>query len=395
MTDHVSPKTITLLGATGSVGESVLSVIAAQPDRFQVHAVVANKSAIKLAKIAIAAGASSAVLAQTDELPTLRDALAGTGIHCAAGPEAVLEAATRPVDLVVAAIVGAAGIRPTWAALKAGNQIALANKECMVSAGSLFMAEARRQNKPILPMDSEHNAIWQVFDKTNKSAIQAVTITASGGPFRTWSQEQIASATPKQALNHPIWDMGSKITIDSASLMNKGLELIEAKYLFGLEVEQLRVLVHPQSIIHGLVHYEDGSVLAQLGCADMRVPVSYCLNWPVRGVSPAQKLDFSTISALTFELPDLDRFPCLGLAYEAMAAGGAATCALNAANEVAVAAFLSGKIPFGGIAHIVDNVLQQTCNETNLAEFDSIDQAIDSDRVARDRASQYLVQKQW
>ncbi len=395
MTDHVSPKTITLLGATGSVGESVLSVIAAQPDRFRVHAVVANKSAIKLAKIAIAARASSAVLAEMDELPTLQDALAGTGIHCAAGPEAILEAATWPVDLVVAAIVGAAGIRPTWAALKAGNQIALANKECMVSAGSLFMAEASRQNKPILPMDSEHNAIWQVFDETNKSAIQAVTITASGGPFRTWSQEQIASATPEQALNHPIWDMGSKITIDSASLMNKGLELIEAKYLFGLEVEQLRVLVHPQSIIHGLVHYQDGSVLAQLGCADMRVPVSYCLNWPVRGISPAPKLDFSTISALTFEMPDLDRFPCLGLAYEAMAAGGAATCALNAANEVAVAAFLGGKIPFGGIAHIVDKVLQQTCNETNLAEFDSIDQAVESDRVARDRASQYLVQKQW
>lgn len=395
MTNHVSPKTITLLGATGSVGESVLSVIAAQPDRFQVHAVVANKSAIMLAKIAIAARASSAVLAESVELPTLRDALAGTGIHCAAGPEAIIEAATRPVDLVVAAIVGAAGIRPTWAALKAGNQIALANKECMVSAGSLFMTEARRQMKPILPMDSEHNAIWQVFDEANKSAIQAVTITASGGPFRTWSQEQIASATPSQALNHPIWDMGSKITIDSASLMNKGLELIEAKYLFGLEVEQLRVLVHPQSIIHGLVHYEDGSVLAQLGCADMRVPVSYCLNWPVRGVSPAPKLDFSTISALTFELPDLDRFPCLELAYGAMASGGAATCALNAANEVAVAAFLDGNIPFGGIAHIVDKVLQQTCNETSLAEFDSIDQAIESDRVARERASQYLLQKQW
>lgn len=391
----MSAKTITLLGATGSIGDSVLSVIAAQHDRFQIHAVVANRSANKLAKIAVATCAKFAVLSAPDELDALTQALAGTGIRCAAGPEAVMEAAAHPVDLVVAAIVGAAGIRPTWAALKAGNQIALANKECMVSAGSLFMAEAKKQKKPILPMDSEHNAIWQVLDERNRSSVEAVTITASGGPFRNWSKDDIALATPEQALNHPIWEMGSKITIDSASLMNKGLELIEAKYLFGLDVKQLRVLVHPQSVIHGLVHYEDGSVLAQLGCADMRVPVSYCLNWPERGTSPAPKLDFSTISALTFETPDLERFPCLRLAYEAMAAGGAATCALNAANEIAVAAFLQGKIPFGAIAHIVDKVLQQTDKETHLAEFESIDQAVESDRIARERASQYLEQKQW
>lgn len=391
----MSAKTITLLGATGSIGDSVLSVIAAQHDRFQIHAVVANRSANKLAKIAVATRAKFAVLSAPDELDALTQALAGTGIRCAAGPEAVMEAAAHPVDLVVAAIVGAAGIRPTWAALKAGNQIALANKECMVSAGSLFMAEAKKQKKPILPMDSEHNAIWQVLDERNRSSVEAVTITASGGPFRNWSKDDIALATPEQALNHPIWEMGSKITIDSASLMNKGLELIEAKYLFGLDVKQLRVLVHPQSVIHGLVHYEDGSVLAQLGCADMRVPVSYCLNWPERGTSPAPKLDFSTISALTFETPDLERFPCLRLAYEAMAAGGAATCALNAANEIAVAAFLQGKIPFGAIAHIVDKVLQQTDKETHLAEFESIDQAVESDCIARERASQYLEQKQW
>lgn len=395
MTGSPTPKTITLLGATGSVGDSVLSVISAQPNRFKLHAVVAKNSAAKLAKIAISVGAKTAVLAEVGELSALRSALAGTGIQCAAGPEAVEAVATEPVDLVVAAIVGAAGIRPTWAALKAGNQIALANKECMVSAGNLFMSEARRQNKPILPMDSEHNAIWQVFDEGNKTAIEAVTITASGGPFRTWSQEQISSATPQQALKHPIWEMGSKITIDSASLMNKGLELIEAKHLFDLEVEQLRVLVHPQSTIHGLVHYSDGSVLAQLGCADMRIPVSYCLNWPSRGTSPAPKLDFSAITALTFEPADLERFPCLQLAYDAMSAGGAATCALNAANEIAVAAFLNEKIPFGGIAHIVDTVLQQTVKETGSTEFENIDQAIESDRIARDRASKYLQQKQW
>jgi len=395
MTGSQTLKTITLLGATGSVGDSVLSVISAQPNHFKLHAVVAKNSATKLAKIAISAGAKTAVLAEVGELSALRSALAGTGIQCAAGPEAVEAVAIEPVDLVVAAIVGAAGIRPTWAALKAGNQIALANKECMVSAGNLFMSEARRQNKPILPMDSEHNAIWQVFDEGNKTAIETVTITASGGPFRTWSQEQIASATPLQALKHPIWEMGSKITIDSASLMNKGLELIEAKHLFGLEVEQLRVLVHPQSIIHGLVHYSDGSVLAQLGCADMRVPVSYCLNWPIRGTSPAPKLDFSTITALTFEPADLERFPCLQLAYDAMSVGGTATCALNAANEIAVAAFLDEKIPFGGIAHIVDTVLQETVKETGSMEFENIDQAIESDRIARDRASKYLQQKQW
>nr|WP_306266557.1 1-deoxy-D-xylulose-5-phosphate reductoisomerase [Pararhizobium sp. IMCC3301] len=392
MTLQRTVRTITLLGATGSVGASVLSVTGSHPERFQLHAVVANRSATKLAQIAIAARARIAVLAQSEELPLLQDALAGTGIACDAGPQAVEDVAAHPVDLVVAAIVGAAGIRPTWAALQAGNQIALANKECLVSAGNLFMEEARRQKKPILPMDSEHNAIWQVLDASNRSAVEAITITASGGPFRTWSKEAIASATPEQALNHPVWEMGAKITIDSASLMNKGLELIEAKYLFGFGTQQLRVLVHPQSIVHGLVHYEDGSVLAQLGCADMRVPVGYCLNWPERGPSPAQKLDLSSIAALTFEAPDPVRFPCLQLAYDAMAAGVWATCALNAANEVAVAAFLDRKIPFGGIAHIVDKVLQDTGRQAGLTEFSNIDQAIESDLVARQRANTYLEQ---
>ena len=395
MTLQRKVKTITLLGATGSVGASVLSVIDNQPGRFQLHAVIANRSASKLAQIAIAGSARIAVLAQLEELPLLKDALAGTGIACDAGPQAVEAAAAHPVDLVVAAIVGAAGIRPTWAALQAGNQIALANKECLVSAGNLFMEAARRHKKPILPMDSEHNAIWQVFEAENRSAVEAITITASGGPFRTWTKEAIASATPEQALNHPIWEMGAKITIDSASLMNKGLELIEAKYLFGFGAEQLRVLVHPQSIVHGLVHYEDGSVLAQLGCADMRVPVGYCLNWPERGPSPAQKLDLSTIDALIFEAPDLVRFPCLQLAYDAMAAGVWATCALNAANEVAVAAFLDKKIPFGGIAHIVDKVLQDTGRQSGLTAFSSIDQVIESDLVARQRANTYLEQMVW
>ncbi|MEP4433188.1 MAG: 1-deoxy-D-xylulose-5-phosphate reductoisomerase, partial [Hyphomicrobiales bacterium] len=337
-------KRITILGATGSVGESVLSVINAQPEKFQVFAVVAKASAEKLARIAIQQKAKIAVLYDESQLPTLKAQLSGSGIVCAAGAQAVQDVAAETVDLVVAAIVGAAGIRPTWAALAAGNQIALANKECLVSAGELFTKEARRQNIPILPVDSEHNAIWQVFESEQKKSIEAVTLTASGGPFRTWSAEQISNATARQALNHPNWSMGAKVTIDSASLMNKGLELIEAKYLFDLEANQLRVAVHPQSIIHGFVHYADGSVLAQLGCADMRVPIACCLNWPSRGPSPADKLDLATMSALTFEEADLNRFPCLKLAHDAMIGGAALTNALNAANEIAVEAFLDGKI---------------------------------------------------
>lgn len=384
-------KRITILGATGSVGESVLSVINSQPDRFKVHAVVAKQSAEKLAKIAIEQQAKLAVLFDEAQLPVLRTALAGSGIECAAGPDAIQQAAAEDVDLVVAAIVGAAGIRPTWAALSAGNQIALANKECLVSAGELFTQEAKRQGLPILPVDSEHNAIWQVFENEQRASIEAVTLTASGGPFRTWSAEDIANATPQQALKHPNWSMGSKVTIDSASLMNKGLELIEAKYLFGLNAEQLRVVVHPQSIIHGFVHYADGSVLAQLGCADMRIPVACCLNWPNRGPSPGDKLDLAKMSSLTFEEADLTRFPCLQLAFDAMAGGAVLTNALNAANEVAVSSFLSGKIGFASIAQIVAKVLDDVSAINSTQVFQSIDDAIQCDLNARERALNYVV----
>lgn len=384
-------KRITILGATGSVGESVLSVINAQPQKFQVHAVVANKSADKLARIAIRQNAKLAVLFDEAQLPVLKAALSGSGIECAVGAQAIQDVAAEKVDLVVAAIVGAAGIRPTWAALKAGNQIALANKECLVSAGELFTQEANRQNLPILPVDSEHNAIWQVFEGDQKTSIEAVTLTASGGPFRTWSAEDISNATPQQALNHPNWSMGAKVTIDSASLMNKGLELIEAKYLFDLNADQFRVVVHPQSIIHGFVHYSDGSVLAQLGCADMRIPVACCLNWPDRGPSPGEKLDLAKMSSLTFEEPDLNRFPCLKLAQEAMAGGATLTNALNAANEVAVASFLSGRIKFSAIAQIVAKVLDDV-SATNCPQvFQSVDDALQCDLEARDRALNYIV----
>lgn len=389
MSQHT--KRITILGATGSVGESVLSVINAQPEKFQVYAVVAKTSAEKLARIAIEQNARVAVLFDETQLPVLRQALSGSGIESAAGAQAIQDVAAEQVDLVVAAIVGAAGIRPTWAALAAGNQIALANKECMVSAGELFTREANRQNLPILPIDSEHNAIWQVFESDQKASIDAVTLTASGGPFRTWSADDIANATPQQALNHPNWSMGAKVTIDSASLMNKGLELIEAKYLFDLNAEQLRVIVHPQSIIHGFVHYSDGSVLAQLGCADMRIPVACCLNWPDRGQSPGDKLDLATMASLTFEEADLNRFPCLRLAHEAMAGGATFTNALNAANEVAVESFLSGRIKFSAIAQIVAKVLDDVSAITSTQVFQSVDDALQCDLEARDRALNYVV----
>lgn len=369
----------------------MLSVVNAQPERFNVHAVVANRSAEKLAQIAINQKAKLAVLRDETQLPKLRAALSGSNIECAAGDQAVQDAAGEDVDLVIAAIVGAAGIRPTWAALTAGNQIALANKECLVSAGGLFTKEAERQGLPILPVDSEHNAIWQVFENDQRHAIEAVTLTASGGPFRTWTAEQISNATPQQALNHPNWSMGSKVTIDSASLMNKGLELIEAKYLFGLTSDQLRVVVHPQSIIHGFVHYADGSVLAQLGCADMRVPVACCLNWPDRGPSPGEKLDLTNMSSLTFEEADTIRFPCLSLAYDAMSGGAILTNALNAANEVAVSSFLSGKIGFSSISQIVAKVLDDVSAENSSHVFQSIDQALECDLDARNRASNYVV----
>lgn len=384
-------KQITILGATGSVGENVLSVINAQPEKFQVYAVVANKSAEKLARIAIRQRAKIAVLFDETQLPVLRAELSGTGIDCAAGAQAVEDIAAERVDLVVAAIVGAAGIRPTWAALAAGNQIALANKECLVSAGELFTQEACRQKIPILPVDSEHNAIWQVFESDQKESVDAVTLTASGGPFRTWSIEQISNATPQQALNHPNWSMGAKVTIDSASLMNKGLELIEAKYLFELEAEQLHVAVHPQSIVHGFVHYADGSVLAQLGCADMRVPIACCLNWPGRGPSPAQKLDIATMLSLTFEEADLTRFPCLRLAHEAMAGGALFTNALNAANEVAVEAFLDGKIRFSGISQIVAKVLDDVSGMNSASGFHNVEDALACDLEARDRALNLVI----
>lgn len=363
----MSLRTISVLGATGSVGRSTLDVLkqvrASGEFDFAVEALTANRNVAELAAQARAFEARVAVLADESALPELKARLAGSGIEAAVGRAAIVEAASRPVSWTMAAIVGAAGLEPTLAAVRNGGTVALANKECLVLAGDLFMAEVRASGARLLPVDSEHNAIFQVFDFERPERIERIQLTASGGPFRTWAQAAIDAATPAEACRHPVWNMGAKISVDSASLMNKGLELIEAHHLFGTAPERLEVLVHPQSVIHSLVSYTDGSVLAQLGAPDMRVPIAHALAWPERLATDSPRLDLAAIGGLTFEKADTARFPCLALAQAALAGGGAAPAVLNAANEVAVEAFLQGRAPFGRIAAIVAGAL-----ETGAAE---------------------------
>lgn len=379
----ISQKTISVLGATGSVGDSTLDIIASSPERYKAHALTANSNVEKLAKVAIETGATFAAVANETLYGALKQALAGTGIESGAGPSAVEDAASMPADIVVGAIVGAAGIRPTMAALRAGNQVALANKEALVCAGDLVMAEAARSGQPILPVDSEHSAIFQIFDQDNRNQIEDVTITASGGPFRTWDKEAIEQASPEQALNHPNWTMGAKVTIDSASLMNKGLEVIEAHHLYQLPASKLSVVVHPQSIIHGLVTYSDGSMLAHLGAADMRIPVAHCLAWPDRAPADTRRISLIDIAKLTFEAPDVVRFPCLRLALEALEAGGSLPNIMNAANEIAVAAFLERKIMFGGIPKIVEGTMKHFIKTGDIKDAGSISDVLAMDAAAR------------
>ena len=379
-------KTLSILGASGSIGQSTLDVVRQHRGRFMVEALVANANVAQLAADAREFGARLAVTADPARYDELRDALFGTGIEVAAGPEAVLEAAARPVDMVMAAIVGVAGLAPTLAALEAHNTILLANKECLVSAGELFMARARALSVPVVPVDSEHNAILQCFERDNAHTVERIILTASGGPFRTRPLEALASVTPEEALQHPNWDMGAKVTIDSATLMNKGLELMEAYHLYPVGVEQLEAIIHPQSIVHSLVAYADGSVLAQLGTPDMRTPIAVALAWPERIVTNVQRLDLALLGQLTFEPIDEERFPAPGLALAALARGGSAGAILNAANEVAVAAFLRHELPFTRIVPLVAEVLGTAERENMIAPLASLDDVRAADSYGRTKA---------
>ncbi len=383
-------RVVSVLGATGSIGDSTMDLIRRGGDRYRVEAITANSNVQALAKLAREFDVRFAAVADAAKLGELREALAGTGIACGAGESAVIEAASRPADWIMAAVSGAAGLKPALAAVDRGTTIALANKECLVCAGDIFMRRAAAAGASVLPADSEHNALFQALSSGNREELTRVIITASGGPFRTWSKADIENATLEQALKHPNWSMGQKITIDSASMMNKGLEVIEASYLFALTPDEIDVLVHPQSIIHGMVEFSDRSVVAQLGAPDMRTPIAHCLGWPDRIEGPAKPLDLAKIGQLTFEAPDFDRFPALRLAYDSLRTGRGATTVYNAANEIAVAAFASRQIRFGAIARLVEATLDRWIRMGNLAPLDSADDAISVDHNARNLAKSLL-----
>ncbi|MEL6486642.1 MAG: 1-deoxy-D-xylulose-5-phosphate reductoisomerase [Pseudomonadota bacterium] len=379
-------RTLTLLGATGSIGASTLDLVRRNPEDWQVEALTANCSAGELAGLAREFGAKLAVVGDESCLPDLRDALAGSGIEAAGGAEALCEAAARPVDMTVSAIVGTAGLAPTMKAVERGGTIALANKEALVSAGSVMTAAVARHGATLLPTDSEHNAIFQCLSGNSIDEVARITLTASGGPLRTWPMERIAAATPAEAVAHPNWSMGAKISVDSATMMNKGLEFIEAHHLFPVGLDRLRIVVHPQSVIHSMVEYRDRSTLAQLGPSDMRVPIASCLAYPARMETPLEPLDLASIGELTFFAPDEERFPATKLAREAIELGGGAPAILNAANEIAVAAFLDGRIGFLQITGLV----AQTLDGLDAATPGSLEEVLVLDREARSKASELL-----
>ena len=381
---------MTLLGATGSIGASTIDLIKRERGRYRVEAVTANKNAAVLAALARDLGARFAAIGVASAYGDLKDALSGADVEAGAGESALIEAAERPADWVIGAITGAAGLKPTLAAAERGAIVALANKETLVCAGGLFMRRAAAAGATVLPVDSEHNALFQAMSGSRREDVRRVILTASGGPFRTTSAQALRTATVEQALNHPNWSMGPKVTIDSATLMNKGLELIEAHHLFALAPGQIDVLVHPQSIVHSLVEFCDGSLIAQLGCPDMRIPIAYCLAWPARITGPAPRLDLARAATLTFEEPDVARFPALGLARRALEAGGAAPTVLNAANEVAVATFLTHGLNFVGIPALVEATLTAAVRRNWAAEPQSIEEALAIDRDARSLAGSLL-----
>jgi 1-deoxy-D-xylulose-5-phosphate reductoisomerase len=386
----LAPRRLVILGATGSIGKSTADVISEAPRAFTVEAVAGGRDGAALARMAIRLGARFAAVADPAAYADLKAGLSGHRIEAAAGAEAITQAALFPSDLVIAAISGAAGVEPTHAALEAGRTVALANKECLVCAGGPFMRTAARTGARLLPMDSEHNAIFQALGTSRVDEIEQMILTASGGPFRTWTAEAIAQATPAQALAHPNWSMGPKVTVDSATLMNKGLELIEAHHLFGVPAARLHVLVHPQSIVHGLVSFADGAVVAGMACPDMKVPIAHCLGYPERVTTSARRLDLAEIGTLTFERPDLVRFPALRVAMAALQTGGALPTVLNAANEIAVEFFLAGLIGFLEIAEIVEACCEAAMKEGGSAEPATVADALAVDHMTRERARTLL-----
>ncbi|MEO0034683.1 MAG: hypothetical protein RLZZ501_706 [Pseudomonadota bacterium] len=379
---------VTILGSTGSIGRNTVELVEASPDLYRVEALVANSRVDILADQVRRLKPRVAVVADESAYPALKDALAGTGTEVAAGAAAVADAADLPAEWVMASIVGAAGLAPTLRAIRRGATIGLANKEVLVCAGSLVMAEIETHGATLVPVDSEHSAIFQVLDTRQRDQVEKIILTASGGPFRTRDRAYMASVTPEQAVAHPNWSMGAKISVDSASMFNKGLEMIEAYHLFGLPEEQIDVVVHPQSVVHSLVAYRDGSVLAQLGSPDMRTPIALALGWPNRIPAPVPRLDLAAIATLTFEAPDPERFPALRLAREAMRAGSSVTAVLNAANEVAVAAFLGRRIGFLDIAQVVE----KTIDGVNHRDLGSIEDVLAQDQTARRYAESVIGQ---
>lgn len=379
---------ITILGSTGSIGCNTVELVEARPDLYRVEALTANNRVEILAEQARRLKPRLAVVADESAYGALKDALAGTGIAVAAGAAAVVEAAQVPADWVMASIVGAAGLAPTLAAVRRGAVVGLANKECLVCAGTLMTAEVATHGATLLPVDSEHSAIFQVLDASQPQAVEKIVLTASGGPFRRRSLDEMAAMTPEQAVAHPNWSMGAKISVDSATMMNKGLELIEAHHLFATPEERIDIVVHPQSVIHSMVSYVDGSVLAQLGSPDMRTPIAYALGWPKRIHAPSPRLDLAAIGQLTFEAPDPERFPALRLARAALQTGGSAPTVLNAANEVAVQAFLARRIGFLDIARVVERTLETIDPVTPSC----IDDVLEQDRRARRCADTVIAQ---
>ena len=385
-----APRRVSILGATGSIGSSTIDLLRRDPRRYEVEAVTANSNAAALAELAKSLNARFAAVGDAASYGTLKDALDGSGIEAAAGADALIEAAVRPADWVMAAITGASGLAPTLAAMTKGRTIALANKECLVCAGALFMRRAAATGATVLPVDSEHNALFQAMGGSRRTDVRRMIITASGGPFRTTDREALRSVTVEQALQHPNWSMGQKITIDSATLMNKGLELIEAHYLFAIPPAELEVLVHPQSVVHGLVEFCDGSVIAALAAPDMRVPIAHCLAWPGRINGAIPKLDLAKIATLSFSEPDVERFPALALARRALETGRGAPTVLNAGNEIAVAEFLGGRLAFVDIPALVEATMEAAARRGLTEEPTSLEHALGIDRESRALAGSLL-----